>query len=109
MEKYKDDRYSGVGGSLLWAKDLIADGIVHGIGIVSAISIGTVLIVFAAIGTARAELPAIIVYIATLLIVLGVSLTFNLARSAGFKQRRQQRRRPSKRARDDARPNDRSV
>jgi hemolysin III len=66
--------------------ELIADGVVHGIGLVFAIGCGTVLIVFAAIGTARAELPAIITYLTTLLIVLGVSLTFNLAPVSGFKK-----------------------
>jgi hemolysin III len=66
--------------------ELIADGIVHGIGIVFALSLGTVLIVFAAIGTARSELPAIIVYLLTLLTVLGVSLAFNLAPVSGFKK-----------------------
>lgn len=66
--------------------ELVADGIVHGIGIAFALSLGTVLIVFAAIGTARPELPAIIVYLATLLTVLGVSLAFNLAPTNGFKK-----------------------
>ena len=63
--------------------ELVADGIVHGIGILFAVSLGTVLVVFAAIGTARAELPAIIIYLVTLLTVLGVSLAFNLAPVAG--------------------------
>ena len=66
--------------------ELVADGIVHGIGILFAISLGTVLIVFAAIGTARAELPAIVVYLVTLITVLGVSLAFNLAPVSGFKK-----------------------
>ena len=66
--------------------ELIADGVVHGIGIAFAISLGTVLIVFAAIGTARPELPAIVIYLTTLVLVLGVSLTFNLAPVSGFKQ-----------------------
>lgn len=66
--------------------EVIADGVVHGIGLVNAIALGTVLIVFAAIGTARAELPAIIVYVVTLLTVLGVSLAFNLAPVSRFKQ-----------------------
>lgn len=66
--------------------ELVADGIVHGIGIAFAIGLGTVLIVFAAIGTARPELPAIIVYVVTLLTVLGVSLAFNLAPISGFKK-----------------------
>jgi hemolysin III len=66
--------------------ELIADGIVHGIGLVFAISLGTVLIVFAAIGTARPELPALIVYLTTLLAVLSISLTFNLAPISRFKK-----------------------
>lgn len=66
--------------------ELVADGIVHGIGIVFALSLGTVLLVFAAIGTARPELPAIIVYLVTLLTVLGVSLAFNLAPVSSFKK-----------------------
>lgn len=66
--------------------ELIADGVVHGIGIAFAISLGTVLVVFAAIGTAQAELPAIVIYLTTLLLVLGVSLTFNMAPISGFKQ-----------------------
>jgi hemolysin III len=66
--------------------ELIADGIVHGIGITFAISLGTVLIVFAAIGTARPELPAIIIYLASLLTALGVSLAFNLAPISSFKR-----------------------
>jgi hemolysin III len=66
--------------------ELVADGIVHGIGIAFALSLGTVLIVFAAIGTARPELPAIIIYLVTLLTVLSVSLAFNLAPISGFKK-----------------------
>jgi hemolysin III len=66
--------------------EIIADSVVHGIGIAFAVSLGTVLIVFAAIGTARTELPAIILYLATLLTVLGVSLTFNLARRSAFRK-----------------------
>jgi hemolysin III len=66
--------------------ELIADGVVHGIGLVFAIGLGTVLIVFAAIGTARAELPAIVLYLASLLTVLGVSLAFNISPLNGFKK-----------------------
>jgi len=62
--------------------ELIADGVVHGIGLAVALALGTVLVVFAAIGTARPELPAIVTYLATLLTVLGVSLAFNLAPAA---------------------------
>ncbi|HVY51605.1 MAG TPA: hemolysin III family protein [Devosia sp.] len=66
--------------------ELVADGIVHGIGIAFALSLGTVLVVFAAIGTARQELPAIIIYLVTLLTVLCVSLAFNLAPISEFKK-----------------------
>jgi hemolysin III len=59
--------------------EIVADGVVHGIGLLVALTLGTLLIVFAAMGSARPELPAIIVYVATLLTVLGVSLAFNLA------------------------------
>ncbi len=58
--------------------ELVADGVVHGIGLVTAIAAGTVLIVFAALGTASAELPAIILYVGSLIAVLSVSLAFNL-------------------------------
>ena len=66
--------------------ELIADGIVHGIGIAFAISLGTVLIVFAAIGTARPELPAIVIYLVSLLAVLAISMSFNLAPISKFKK-----------------------
>ena len=67
--------------------ELIADGIVHGVGIAFAISLGTVILVFAALGTARTELPAIIIYLVTLVSVLGISLAFNLASPfSGFRR-----------------------
>lgn len=66
--------------------EIIADGVVHGIGMAHAIGLGTVLIVFAAIGTARPELPSLILYVSTLLLVLAVSLTFNLAPVSTFKR-----------------------
>ncbi len=58
--------------------ELIADGIVHGVGLVLAIAAGTVLIVFAAIGTAPEELPWLCLYVASLIGLLSVSLAFNL-------------------------------
>lgn len=66
--------------------EIIADAVVHGIGIVNALALGTVLIVFAAIGTARPELPAIILYVVSLVTVLGISLAFNIAPISGFKK-----------------------
>ncbi len=66
--------------------ELIADGIVHGIGLVLAIAAGTVLIVFAAIGTAPAELPWICLYVGSLIAVLSVSLAFNLVPASPIKR-----------------------
>jgi hemolysin III len=58
--------------------ELIADGIVHGVGIVVAVALGAVLLAFAGYATAPAELPALVLYVGSLLTVLGVSLAFNL-------------------------------
>ena len=66
--------------------ELVADGIVHGVGLTLALSFGTLLVVLAAIGPARGNLPAIVIYVASLLTVLGVSLAFNLAPINGFKK-----------------------
>jgi hemolysin III len=59
--------------------ELIADGIVHGIGLVTAIAAGTVLLLFAATGTAATELPALCLYVGSLVVLLSVSLAFNLS------------------------------
>ena len=59
--------------------ELVADGIVHGVGLVVAVAFGSVLIAFAAYETAPRELPALIVYVSSLLAVLTVSLAFNLS------------------------------
>jgi hemolysin III len=66
--------------------ELVADGVVHGIGLAIAVGLGTALLIFAAKWTAPDELPALILYLATLLTVLGVSLTFNLAPVSRFKK-----------------------
>jgi hemolysin III len=58
--------------------ELVADGIVHGVGILVALALGAVLLAFAAYETAPAELPALVLYVGTLLAVLGISLAFNL-------------------------------
>ena len=58
--------------------ELIADGVVHGIGLAVAVALGTVLLVYAGLQTAPTAMPALIVYVATLLAVLGISMAFNL-------------------------------
>lgn len=57
--------------------ELIADGVVHGIGIVTAAVIGTLIIVFAALEAAP-YLPAVGVYVGSLIVVLSISLAYNL-------------------------------
>lgn len=58
--------------------EIVADGIVHGIGLVMAIAAGSVLLVFSALGTAPEEVPALALYVGSLLGVLSISLAFNL-------------------------------
>lgn len=58
--------------------ELIVDGLVHGIGLVTAVAIGTLILVFAALRTAP-ELPALAVYLGSLVVVLTVSLAYNLS------------------------------
>jgi hemolysin III len=65
--------------------ELIADGIVHGIGLATAIAIGTIILVFAALEAAP-ELPALALYVGTLLAVLVVSLAYNLVPVSPVKQ-----------------------
>jgi len=59
--------------------EIVADGIVHGVGLAIAIAAGSVLLTIAALQTAREELPALITYVVTLVAVLTVSLAYNLA------------------------------
>lgn len=58
--------------------ELIADGVIHTIGLVMAVGAGSVLLAFAGYQTAPREFPALVVYVASLLAVLGVSMAFNL-------------------------------
>jgi hemolysin III len=58
--------------------ELIADGIVHAVGILVAVALGAILLAFAAYETAPGELPALVLYVGSLLAVLGISLAFNL-------------------------------
>lgn len=66
--------------------ELVADGIVHGVGLLVASALGSVLLAFAAYETAPRELPALIVYVGSLLAVLTVSLAFNLSPISPIKQ-----------------------
>jgi hemolysin III len=57
--------------------ELIADGVVHGVGILTAIIIGTLILVFATLQAAP-YLPALVVYLGSLFVVMTVSLAYNL-------------------------------
>lgn len=72
-------RIWGTGSRPFSLAEVVADGIVHGVGLIIAVALGSTLIAFAAFETAPQELPALVVYVASLLLVLGVSLAFNLS------------------------------
>src|ERR1700728_4287179 len=68
-------------GAMRWNYDraeLIADGIVHGIGVFSGLIAVTVLIVLAAVFASAYEIVSVSVYAAGLLAMLGFSAAYNL-------------------------------
>ena len=68
-------------GAIRWNYDraeLIADGIVHGIGVFGGLVAATVLIVLTAIYTTPFEVAVVSVYVAGLLAMLVLSATYNL-------------------------------
>jgi hemolysin III len=58
--------------------ELIADGVVHAIGILIAIAVGAALLALAADRTGTGEYASLIFYLSSLLTVLGVSCAYNL-------------------------------
>jgi hemolysin III len=58
--------------------ELAADAIVHVLGLIVAVAAGSILLTFALLHTAPEAFPALVVYVATLIVVLGVSLAFNM-------------------------------
>ncbi len=58
--------------------ELIADGIVHAVGIVLAITVGSAMLTLAAFHAAPGEYVATVFYVVALLTVLSVSLAYNL-------------------------------
>ena len=68
-------------GAIRWNYDrveLIADGIVHGVGILSGVIAATVLVVLTAIYAGPRDIVAVSIYVAGLLTMLGLSATYNL-------------------------------
>lgn len=58
--------------------ELIADGIVHAVGILLAIAFGSALLAYASYRTGTGEFVAAIFYVVTLLTVLSISCAYNL-------------------------------
>lgn len=56
----------------------VADGIVHGAGLVLALVAGSSLLTIALIKTAPEQFPALAIYVGTLITVFSVSMAFNL-------------------------------
>ena len=68
-------------GAIRWNYDraeLIADGVVHGIGVFSGLIAATVLIVLAAVFASANEIVSVSIYAAGLLAMLGFSAAYNL-------------------------------
>ena len=58
--------------------ELVVDGVVHILGLIGAIAAGSILLAFAILETAPEAAPALVVYVGSLVAVLGVSLAYNL-------------------------------
>lgn len=58
--------------------EIVADATVHIFGLVVAIAAGSVLLALALLHTAPEAFPALVVYVSTLVVVLGVSLAYNM-------------------------------
>ena len=58
--------------------ELIADGIVHGVGLLVALIAGTVLLTVAIMQTATSEVAALAIYVTSFVVLLTVSMAFNL-------------------------------
>ncbi len=58
--------------------EIVADATVHIVGLVGAIAAGSILLTLALMHTAPEAFPALLVYVSTLVVVLGVSLAYNM-------------------------------
>lgn len=65
--------------------ELIADGIVHGVGLLVALVAGTVLLTMAIVETAQDDVLALSVYVGSFIVLLTASLAFNLCPSGQLK------------------------
>jgi hemolysin III len=58
--------------------EIVVDAVVHILGLIGAIAAGSILLTLALMHTAPEAFPALMLYVATLVVVLGVSLAFNM-------------------------------
>ncbi|KKC31932.1 PAQR family membrane homeostasis protein TrhA [Devosia psychrophila] len=58
--------------------EMVVDGIVHVLGLIVAVAAGSVLLAYAILETAPEAVPALAVYVGSLVAVLGVSLAYNM-------------------------------
>jgi hemolysin III len=58
--------------------EMVADGIIHSIGLAGGLAAGAILLAVAIVKTAPAEAPALAVYVGSLIVVLSVSLAYNM-------------------------------
>lgn len=66
--------------------EMIADAAVHIVGLIVAIAAGSILLTLSLMHTAPEKFPALLVYVATLVVVLGVSLAYNLYPNSPIKR-----------------------
>src|SRR6059058_4523929 len=81
LKQLASDSVHAAAGAVRWNYDraeLIADGVVHGIGVVCGLVAVTVLIVLAAVYATALEVTAVSIYAAGLLAMLVLSATYNL-------------------------------
>jgi hemolysin III len=81
LKQFASTSAHAVAGAVRWNYDraeLIADGIVHGIGVFGGLVAATVLVVLAAVYATPVEVAAVSVYVAGLLAMLVLSATYNL-------------------------------
>ena len=81
LKQFASTSAHAVAGAVRWNYDraeLIADGIVHGVGVFGGLVAATVLVVLAAVYATPVEIAAVSVYVAGLLAMLVLSATYNL-------------------------------
>jgi hemolysin III len=81
LKQFASDSANAAMGAVRWNYDraeLIADGVVHGIGVFGGLVAATVLIVLTAVYATPLEVAVVSVYVAGLLTMLVLSATYNL-------------------------------